>query len=294
MAVSTLTSEQGVSLVAVFDDWRSGQRVLSQPDLQAFARHLRAEEKPEWSCTVNNVVSTLERHGVLSAVEIPSEGDYRPFNRYVTSDATAFDVAAKLRPRGYLSHATAVFAHGLTEQLPQTIYINDEQSKKPAPTGKLTQASINRAFKSRQRVSKFAFVYARNRIVILNGKQSNSLGVQTINLSGSELPVTDLVRTLIDIAVRPVYAGGVYEIMAAYQAAVGNVSIDQIVKYLAALDYVYPYHQAIGFYLDRVGASADQTAPLRALGLDFDFHLLHGLKAPVLDPSWRVYVPDGL
>jgi predicted transcriptional regulator of viral defense system len=289
-----LTTAQGDELAAAFDAWRGKMQVLSQADLKAFVQQFRVESSPEWACTIDNVASTLERHGALSAVEIPSEGDYRPFHRYVTPQATAFDVAARLRPKGYFSHATAVFAHGLTEQIPQTIYINHEQSKKPGPTGNLAQAGLDRAFKSRQRVSKFAFVYGRNRIVILNGKQTGSLGVKKMSLEGSELSVTDLERTLIDIAVRPVYGGGVYEILAAYRAAVDRVEIGRIVEHLDALEHMYPYHQAIGFYLQRAGASAASTAPLRELGLDFDFYLVHGLKAPVLDPSWRIYVPDGL
>jgi predicted transcriptional regulator of viral defense system len=292
--MSTLTTAQGDELAAAFDAWRGKMQVLSQADLKAFVQQFRVESSPEWACTIDNVASTLERHGALSAVEIPSEGDYRPFHRYVTPQATAFDVAARLRPKGYFSHATAVFAHGLTEQIPQTIYINHEQSKKPGPTGNLAQAGLDRAFKSRQRVSKFAFVYGRNRIVILNGKQTGSLGVKKMSLEGSELSVTDLERTLIDIAVRPVYGGGVYEILAAYRAAVDRVEIGRIVEHLDALEHMYPYHQAIGFYLQRAGASAASTAPLRELGLDFDFYLVHGLKAPVLDPSWRIYVPDGL
>jgi predicted transcriptional regulator of viral defense system len=292
--VSTLTTSQGDDLALRFATWAGGLRVFSKPDIQEFVRRLRAEVEPEWSCTVDNVVSTLERHGALSSVEIPSEGDYRPFRRFVTPDATAFDVAAKLRPRGYLSHASAVFALGLTEQIPQTIYINDEQSEKPSPAGSLTQASLDRAFKARQRVSRFVFVYAQNRIVILNGKQTGRLGVETTTLDGSRLPVTDLERTLIDLAVRPAYGGGVYEILAAYRAAVDRVDVGRLVEYLDALDYVYPYHQAIGFYLERAGASQASVARLRALGLDFDFYLVHGLKSPVLDSSWRIYVPQGL
>lgn len=292
--MSTLTSAQGDDLVLEFDSWRGGWQVFSQADIRAFVRELRAEMKPDWSCTVDNVVSTLQRHEALSAVTLPSEGDYRPFHRYVTPQATPFDVAAKLRPKGYFSHATAVFAHGLTEQIPQTIYLNDEQSQKPAPSGALTQAGLDRAFRSRQRVSKFAFIYGRSRIVILSGKQTGSLGVVSMEVGGSGHAVTDLERTMIDIAVRPVYGGGVYEILAAYQAALDRIDIERIVQYLNSLNHLYPYHQAIGFYLERAGASAATTAPLRDLGLDFDFHLVHGLKNSVLDSSWRIYVPDGL
>ena len=262
--------------------------------MQAFVQHLRSEMTSGRPVSVATVMSALTRVGALAAVDIPSEGDYRTFNRFVMPSATGFDVAARLRPRGYFSHATAVFAHGLTEQIPQTIYVNDEQSAKPAPSGSLTQASLDRAFASRQRTSKFAFVFGLNRIVILNGKQTGALGVRPMSLSGAEHRVTDLERTLIDIAVRPVYAGGVHEILAAYRGALDHIDVNRIVEYLAQLDYMYPYHQAIGFYLERAGASGDQTAPLRALGLAFDFHLVHGLKKSRLDASWRVRVPNGL
>ena len=292
--MSTLTAAQGDQLVAVFSRWRPQQQVFSQPDLQAFVKYLRTEVKPDWPASIANIISTLDRHGALGAVTIPSEGDYRAFHRYITPSATMFDVAARLRPNGYFSHATAVFAHGLTEQIPQTIYLNDEQSAKPAPSGNITQASLDRAFASRQRTSKFAFVFGLNRIVILNGKQTGALGVRSLKLSGAEHPVTDLERTLIDIAVRPVYGGGVHEILAAYRAALDRVDVARIVEYLTTLDYVYPYHQAIGFYLERAGASPDWTALLRELGLSLDFHLVHGLKKSRLDTSWRVRVPDGL
>jgi predicted transcriptional regulator of viral defense system len=282
------------AVLKAFELWRGRRQAFAQPDMQAFVRHLRSEMTSGPPLSAATVMSALTRVGALAAVDIPSEGDYRTFHRFVTPSATVFDVAVRLRPSGYFSHATAVFAHGLTEQIPQTIYLNDEQSAKPAPSGSLTQASLDRAFASRQRTSKFVFVFGTNRIVILNGKQTGALGVRPMSLSGAEHRVTDLERTLIDIAVRPVYAGGVHEILAAYRAALDHIDVNRIVEYLAELDYMYPYHQAIGFYLERAGASGDQTAPLRALGLAFDFHLVHGLKKSRLDTSWRVRTPEGL
>ena len=282
------------TVLKAFELWRGRREVFAQPDMQAFVRHLRSELKSDRPLSAASVVSALTRVGALAAVDIPSEGDYRTFHRFVTPSATGFDVAARLRPNGYFSHATAVFAHGLTQQIPQTIYLNDEQSAKPASSGVLTQASLDRAFASRQRTSKFVFVFDLSRIVILNGKQTGALGVRPMSLSGAEHRVTDLTRTLIDIAVRPVYAGGVHEILAAYRAALDRIDVNLIIEYLDRLNYVYPYHQAIGFYLERAGAAADRTAPLRELGLGFDFHLMHGLKKSQFDPSWRVRVPDGL
>jgi hypothetical protein len=62
---------------------------------------------------------------------------------------------------------------------------------------------------------------------------------------------------------------------------------------LRTLDYVYPYHQSIGFLMERAGFGATKLKRLRELGSEFDFYLGYGLKDPVLDSSWRVFHPDG-
>ena len=205
-------------------------------------------------------------------------------------------MALSLKRNSYLTHSTAVFLHGLTEQIPQTIYVNAEQSKKPKPTTPLTQEALDRVFRGRQRASRYVFIHGRHRITILSGKHTGAYGVQTLPLESGDalLRVTNLERTLIDLAVRPTYGGGVHEILTAFRAARARVSVPKLVRTLHALDYVYPYHQALGFYLDRAGAPVERLGQLRKLGLDFDFYLAHGLKNPAFDPSWRVYYPKGL
>lgn len=61
--------------------------------------------------------------------------------------------------------------------------------------------------------------------------------------------MTKLERTLIDIAVRPNYAGGVHHVLEAYAAAKSRVSVNVLLATLQKMEYVYPYHQVIGFYI---------------------------------------------
>jgi len=126
----------------------------------------------------------------------------------------------------------------------------------------LSQATIDRAFKGKQRRSKREFIYRRQHIVILNGKQSGRLGTgELLGARGERLATTLPARTLVDVVVRPDYAGGPPEILKAYEQAVGKVSVDEIVATLKQMDYVYPYHQAIGFYLERTGVPAEKLQP---------------------------------
>ena len=74
-----------------------------------------------------------------------------------------------------------------------------------------------------------------------------------------------------------------------------RVPVNRLVAYLRRLDYVYPYHQAIGFYMDR--AANYRPAQLKLLSefpFEFDFYLVHGLKEHEYSAKWRLFHPPGV
>lgn len=215
--------------------------------------------------------------------------------RWSWGEPSPFQLALSLMPRSYLCHLTAVFLHGLTDQLPKTIYVNQEQTPKPRGSSRLTQEALNRAFANRQRTSSLVFTFGDYRFVVLSGKQTEDLEVgRIVGPSGEVLRATKLERTLIDIVVRPVYSGGIPTVIDAYRAAQAQASVNTLRATLKKLDYVYPYHQAIGFIMERAGYDERQTERLRELGTEVDFYLGYGLKDPDYDPKWRLFVPKGL
>lgn len=241
------------------------------------------------------ILEALQTNGLLLKELLKSEAGYPSIRRYVWREATSFEMAVSLRARSYISHSSAVFLHGLTDHSPQTQYVNAEQSPKPAPKGRLTQASLDRAFRTSQRLSRLAFVYGHTRIVIISGKNTGRYGVHPLPVAERRfVDATDLERTLVDLVVRPAYGGGVHQVLNVFRAAIGRVSVPKIVATLDALDYVYPYHQALGFYLERAGAPADELHALRQRPMRLNFYLAHGLKDPALDESWRIYLPKRL
>lgn len=237
---------------------------------------------------------------------------YRTFTRYIWGESgpmTPYELALSLRGGSYLSHASAVFLHGLTAQIPRTVYANKEQTPKPSPVGGLTQAGIDRAFRGRPRTSNYVYAFEETRFVLLSGKHTGNLEVSdvsvvapsparspsaTLHPSAAAFPATKLERTLVDITVRPAYAGGVFQVLEAFRAARGRASVATLVATLRKLGHVYPYHQAVGFYLAWAGYPAPQLERLRAMGLAFDFYLAHQMPDPQYDPTWRVYFPAGL
>jgi predicted transcriptional regulator of viral defense system len=200
-----------------------------------------------------------------------------------------------LRPQSYLTHHTAMRIHGLTDQTPATVYVNTEQSIKYDREGELEQGRIATAFKRKPRVSKYIFTYKDRNICCLNGINTKKLGVEEATVfTEGKLPVTNIERTLIDITVRPIYSGGCHEVLKAYGRAKDRVSVERIISMLKKIKYIYPYHQAIGFYMQTAGFSDSALKQLKKFGMEYDFYLDYGMKKTKYSKEWRIYYPKNL
>jgi hypothetical protein len=259
---------------------------------------LISDYRDEWNRVQRSSIDVVMRWMLectrLHQVFIQSE--LRPeIIRYVWGEATPVEVAWSLT-KGYFCHATAATFHGLLTYNPDTIYMNREQSPKPPPGGTITQEALDRAFAKPQRLSRDAYHWAHSRAVVLNGKQSRMLGVEERQLTNSNLRVmiTGLERTLVDQAVRPDYSGGPLQVLESFRKARSRVSVSRLVETLDRLDHKYPYHQAIGFYMDRAGYSRDNLEVLKSRGTCLDFYVGYGIHDRDFDPVWRVHFPRSI
>ncbi|MNY04939.1 hypothetical protein D3C86_1376420 [compost metagenome] len=141
--------------------------------------------------------------------------------------------------------------------------------------------------------------YAGRKIYLLNGVYTNHLGIVTEEVTDDDgrtvqARLTNLERTLIDITVRPVYAGGVFEVAKAFELARDRLSVNRLIPMLRKLDFVFPYHQVIGFYLERAGYKPSQLDLVRRLPMQYDFFLAPEINKTRYDSNWRLLVPEGL
>jgi len=272
----------------------SNQHVYTTTEIRSILTQNRAEWNLPLNTTTAKFVDFLLTKAKLKKVALVSES-YSRIDRYLWGEATPYSLGLSLKSHAYLSHATAVFLHALTQQIPQVIYVNHEQSAKPKPSGTLTQDSLDRAFGNQQRRSRYVFHYEGRQFFVLSGKQTGRLGVIVMPSSiGETLHVTGLERTLVDIVVRPDYAGGVYLVLEAYKAARSRTSVNTLLATLKRLDYIYPYHQAIGFYMQKAGYEPERWARLKKLPQNVDFYLAHGMQEKTYNPFWRLFVPKAL
>ncbi len=213
-------------------------------------------------------------------------------------EATNFDVGLAIKKDGYLCNYSAIQFHQISTQLPKTIYVSEDKYKGfylpniHFEKKELLQKNIDAAFSKPQRTSSNIYKSKFNHYTytFLQKKYfSINIGVTRYG----RYNVTDLERTLIDIAVRPAYSGGVFNVLDCYINAKERVDTKKMLAHLNELNYIYPYHQLIGFYLEKAGyLKCDYEAFLEKKS-SLNFYLTYNLSNKKLNRKWSIYYPMG-
>ena len=73
------------------------------------------------------------------------------------------------------------------------------------------------------------------------------------------------------------------------------MSLNKLSAMLKKMAFVYPYRQAIGFYLEHCGAYEPSRLELfRSEPFEFDFYLTYAMKKTEYSSRWRLHFPAGL
>ncbi|SDC60441.1 Transcriptional regulator, AbiEi antitoxin, Type IV TA system [Pelagirhabdus alkalitolerans] len=268
------------------------QKILfTEKDLYRIFENNRNDWKLPRSTKMDDFLSFLSKQNIITR-SITLDFPKGTFKRYVYnqthSDIDALTVVRSLYDNGYFSHNTAAFLHGLTQNIVKTIYFNKELTPKNSEISQLKQDNIDRAFSKEARASQNISYFDGQQIVLLNSKFTNNLGVTELG----DNPVTNIEKTLIDIAVRPHYAGGSFEVLNMYKNAKGVASVNKIYSYLKKIQYIYPYHQVIGFYLERAGFKDTAVKLMERFPINYHFYLRHNMKNMSFSDRWNLYYPE--
>ena len=266
-------------------------RSFSKKTLDRLFDSWRRELDIPRSSEVKHFIKFLVNSGLLHTRTYARENSITQKIVYTWKTEDDFTSYSGLVKSGYYTHYTAMYLHQLTLQIPKTHYLNCEH-RSEMEHGELEQRLIDAAFSKPQRKSSKHYLTGGVKIVILNGKFTDRMGVIQVKNETQTFFYTDLERTLIDIAIRPVYSGGIFEVLEAYKTARDSADIEKLARYLKAMDYIYPYHQVIGFYLENAGYS-NPVVDLFRKKIKFDFYLTYNIKNPDYSEKWKLYYPKG-
>lgn len=267
------------------------KRIFSETEINALLEIYKNDQVLYVTTRLKDFIEFLIDQKILTRVNIVIPFGSGKTSKYALGDVSEYEIALSLQPGSYMSHYSAMHLHGLIENIPRVIYANKEQSRKPRYSSNLTQESLDRAFSRPMRRTKQIAQYNRFLIYLLNGKHTGNLGVIDRELDGITIRITGLEKTLVDAVVRPDYSGGTEEVLKAFTAAKDEVSVNKMLAILKKMDYIYPYHQAVGFYLERAGYKENVLQLVEELGIEYNFYLTYQMTDKVLNDRWKLYVP---
>lgn len=213
--------------------------------------------------------------------------------RYVKGKVSVYKIALSIDSDTFLSHYTALYLHNLTDNIIKDIYTNKELTKKTVRVNKLIQENIDRAFSRPMRVSKQIASFGEYGIFLLNSKNFEKLGVIDSKIDKEVIYLTNIERTLIDAVVRPNYAGGVTEVLNAFKKAKGKFSVNKLKAMLKKMNYIYPYRQTIGFYLEKAGYEERLIKLFEDFEIKYNFYLTYKMKQKDFNDRWKLFFPKG-
>lgn len=241
----------------------------------------------------NGIKEFLLKENLLIQEHIKFDDSYASEIYYLPeSKIDIYDIAAVRSRSSYFSFFSALFIHNLTLQVPKQIYLTLERPSLEKTNGFLSQENIDRAFSNPPRITSNKRFYKNFSINFINGQHQNNIGIIDFR---EHYKVSDLERTLIDIAVRPFYSGGVTQVLEAFVNAREFLDSDKLFYYYSKMNYSYPYHQVIGFYLDKAGY--DEKEYYNFLQFDnkeFKFYLTYNMLHKEFSEKWSLYYPKGL
>lgn len=270
---------------------RDKQLLLKRTKLSDFSKYLVSPE------------SDLFRE-----ISITSSKDGKTITRLVPrhEQVSSYAIALSLSPHTYVSHYSALYLQNLTLNVPKPLYIKKKATKSKAfhEAEKLSQSQVDEAFaapvKTTKNIYTFNYEGKMREVYLLEKSAAIDNGITKISAphAPSGIPLSGIEKTLIECVIKPNYAGGTQEVMAAFRAAKDRLKVLRMMQLVEKGGYSLPYGKNILFYMDRAGYTEQQKDLVRQRltpeTKQLNSYLEKSMRDPAFDTNIGVYYPKGL
>lgn len=274
--------------IAHFFD-KSGLRVFTKQDLA----EILASKASEWNLPIQYNNKSF-RKDLINFLDFKALfiDKYEVFSYKVPE---YLDIFQRIKKLGFFSHYTALRLHGLTEQTPYQVFISTAR-KNTVSENTISQEAIDEAFKKIKYKTAEPIIFGKYKVFI-KSVVCNDLDIETMQVNAEDysffVKLTNIEKTLIDAAINPEYCGGPGEVLKAFARAKDKVSVVKIKSILKRLGYKYPYHQLIGFYMERAEFDNGKIKIIEDIPMSNEFYLTHG-QNEMYSSRWRLHYPNVL
>lgn len=151
-----------------------------------------------------------------------------------------FEIAMALVHPSAISHRSALHFHGMTEQIPQRVYVTTTQTIPVSRTVK-RQTKSHRSFSREINGILYEFIKI---------KPERFFGFKDYWIGEAKVTITDPERTLIDGLISPKYFGDWAEVYSAFESRISSLDLNKMIDYSLRLDAVIV--KRLGWIMEKV------------------------------------------
>ncbi|NML37589.1 hypothetical protein HHL17_10340 [Chitinophaga sp. G-6-1-13] len=272
---------------------RTKKKIFTQEGLKEMLELFQQRDWISKRTSGADLIEATQHLNLFKVEQLCDENGEVRLERYTLGAVEDRSFIISLAPSAYFSHATALYFNHIMPTFGPNIFLTYEQwgENNASP---LTQEAVDNAFSKPPRLSKDRLKWKDYTISILRKKLPKLPPGSPKEDWAVDARHTDLERTLIDIVVAPEYGGGCTNILQAFEASKQMLDTKVLYSYLEKMNFTYPYHQSVGFYLERAGYLQQDYAPFLPGPEDLCFYLQKQMPATTYDDKWKIYYPADL
>ena len=257
---------------------------LSQDQLKEILQQLKDKSLVSSSLSFNSFLLKLIDEG-LTQKSIIIRGHIK--TRYTfNQDFNIYNFCNSLEKNSFFSMSTALNLQGLSDFRKDYIFVSKERTTRMKQENiTLSQENIDNAFSKKPRRTN-AYDKIDNKIVVLlEANNTDNFGI--IKYDGYR--VSSVNRAFVEMITNVHYFKSSQNLIQVFKNIKNSIDIDKIYITIEKFDFIYPYFQLAGFYLEKIGFSKTELTKFHEKKSELNFYTEKNKNNYEFDKYWGVY-----
>ena len=257
---------------------------LSQRQLKEILVILKNKSLVSNSLSFNSFLLKLIDEG-LSQKSITIRGHLK--TRYTfNQDFNIYNFCNSLEKNSFFSMSTALNIQGLSDFREEYIFVSKERSTKIEQGNvTLTQENIDNAFSKKPRRTNAYDKIDNHVVVLLEANKTDTFEV--IEYNGYR--VSSVNRAFVEMITNVQYLQSSETIIEVFTKIKEKLNLDTIYTIIEKFDFIYPYFQLAGFYLEKIGFSKAELVKFHDKKSGLNFYTQKNKNPYEFDEYWKIY-----
>ncbi|MDK2061348.1 hypothetical protein ACN09X_02290 [Aliarcobacter butzleri] len=252
-------------------------------DITSILDELKEENLVSNSLTQNDFYLKLLDNGLV-AYTITIR-DIEKIRYTLNKEFNIYDFVYSLEKNGFFSMFTSLNIQGLTNFRDNFIFISKERMKRVNFNSKdITQEAIDKAFTNKPRRTKAHDTIYNYNVVILESNNTQEIGI--IKYKGYK--ISSINRAFVEIISNIQYSKTPDDVIYEFKNLKDKLDINEIFNIIEKFDFVYPYYQLAGYYLEKIGFLKEELSKFFNKKTDLIFYTIKNKEKYTLDEYWAI------